>query len=212
MSSEEAYWWRERYRVLFERNVAGIILTNTEGRILDCNEPCARIFGFDSRDEMLTHSAWDFYFHRVERENLVSRLRTRGHCPAEKVCLRRKNGEPVWVLTSRTVASFADGLPELLQGTVIDITQQEEAQARPGGIKAFDSTAGVPGAAGARMADLSQRLATLLGCVSSTLQPNNLPKVDRTKVQECLRALEEIKMLVSELEVVRLFGESPRAS
>lgn len=65
MSSEEADRWRERYRVLFERNVAGIILTNTEGRILDCNEPCARIFGFDSRDEMLTHSAWDFYFHRV---------------------------------------------------------------------------------------------------------------------------------------------------
>jgi hypothetical protein len=31
------------------------------------------------------------------------------------------------------------------------------------------------------MADLSQRLATLLRSVSSTLQPNNLPKVDRTK-------------------------------
>ena len=31
------------------------------------------------------------------------------------------------------------------------------------------------------MADLSQRLATLLRSVSSTLQPNNLPKVERTK-------------------------------
>jgi hypothetical protein len=28
MSSDEAHQWRERYRVLFERNVAGIILTN----------------------------------------------------------------------------------------------------------------------------------------------------------------------------------------
>ena len=89
MSTDEAYRWRERYWVLFERNVAGIILTNPEGRILACNEPCARIFGFDSRDEMLTHSAGDLYFHRVEREDIVSRLRTRGHCPAEKVCLRR---------------------------------------------------------------------------------------------------------------------------
>jgi PAS domain-containing protein len=43
-------------------------LTNARGRILDCNEPCARIFGFDSRDEMLTRSVWDFYFHREERE------------------------------------------------------------------------------------------------------------------------------------------------
>src|SRR6266481_6941134 len=150
MSSEEAHRWRELYWVLFERNVAGIILTNPEGRIFACNEPCARIFGFDSRDEMLTHSAWDFYFHRVERETLLRRLRTRGYCPAERVCLRRKNGEPVWVLTSRTVATFADGLPELLQGTVIDITMQEEAQARLREIIASESTAAGPAAPGTR--------------------------------------------------------------
>jgi PAS domain S-box-containing protein len=207
MSTDEAYRWRERYWVLFERNVAGIILTNPEGRILACNEPCARIFGFDSRDEMLTHSAWDLYFHRVEREDLVSRLRTRGHCPAEKVCLRRKNGEPVWVLTSRTVANFADGVPELLQGTVIDITTEEKAQARLREIKTSESTDGVPKAASVRIADLSQRLATLLRCVSSTLEPNYLPKADRVKVRECLLALEEMKMLVSELEIVRILGE-----
>ena len=35
--------------------VAGIVVTNTEGRILDCNEPYMRIFGFASRDEMLAH-------------------------------------------------------------------------------------------------------------------------------------------------------------
>jgi PAS domain S-box-containing protein len=50
---EEAQLWRDRYRVLFERNVGGIILTNAAGRIVDCNEPCARIFGFDSRGELL---------------------------------------------------------------------------------------------------------------------------------------------------------------
>ena len=54
---EEALLWRDRYRVLFERNVAGIILTNADGRIVDCNEPYARIFGFDSRGELLAHSA-----------------------------------------------------------------------------------------------------------------------------------------------------------
>jgi PAS domain S-box-containing protein len=43
---EESSLWRERYRVLFDRSVAGIILTNVEGRIIDCNEPCARIVGF----------------------------------------------------------------------------------------------------------------------------------------------------------------------
>jgi PAS domain S-box-containing protein len=119
---EEAHLWRDRYRILFERNVAGIILTNAEGRIIDCNEPCARIFGFDSRKQMLAHSAWDFYFDRADREAMIERLRRRRNCHAEEVCLRGRNGVPVWVLATRTVVSFAEGRPELFQGTLIDIT------------------------------------------------------------------------------------------
>jgi hypothetical protein len=125
--------------------------------------------------------------------------------------LRRKNGEPVWVLTSRTVANFADGLPELLQGTVIDITTEEKAQARLKESKTSESTQGVSEgvskAAGTRIADLSQQLATLLRSVSSTLRPSYLPKADRAKVRECMLALEEMKMLMSELEIARILGE-----
>src|ERR1700680_438995 len=86
---EEAKLWRERYRVLFGENVAGTSLTTPEGRIVDCNEECARILGFDSKETMLAHSdAWDFYFNRAEREILIDRLRTRGKSSAEEVCLR----------------------------------------------------------------------------------------------------------------------------
>jgi PAS domain-containing protein len=66
------------------RKPAGVILTTPEGHIVDCNEACARIFGFDSRETMLAHSdAWDFYFIRAEREILIDRLRTPGHSSAE---------------------------------------------------------------------------------------------------------------------------------
>src|SRR5260370_10230471 len=106
---EEAPMWRDRYRVLFERNVAGIILTNAEGRIIDCNEPCAQIFGFDSRKQMLAHSAWDFYFDRADREAMIQRRIRRRNCPAEEVCLRDRNGVPVWFWATRTVGSFGEG-------------------------------------------------------------------------------------------------------
>jgi PAS domain-containing protein len=65
---EEAQLCRERYRVLFDKNVAGAILTIPEGCIADCNEACAWISGLDSREEMLAHSAWDLYFNRAERK------------------------------------------------------------------------------------------------------------------------------------------------
>ncbi len=115
--------------MLFSENVAGVILTTPEGRIVDCNEACARILGFDSKETMLAHSvAWDFYFARAEREILIDRLRTPGNSCAEEVCLRARDGAPIWVIARRTVASYVDGVPELLQGTFMDITAQKKAQ------------------------------------------------------------------------------------
>jgi PAS domain S-box-containing protein len=204
---EEAHVWRDRYRVLFERNVAGIILTNADGRIMDCNEPCARIFGFNSRDELLAHSAWDFYFDRLDREALIERLRRRRNYPAEEVCLRGRNGVPVWVLATRTVASFTQGQPELLQGTLIDITAQKKARTRLRDIKADESTVGMPESENARLADLSERIGNILRRISKSVQPDNLSQIDRAEMQECLLALEQMKMLMSELEILHLLIE-----
>jgi PAS domain S-box-containing protein len=204
---EEVHLWRDRYRVLFERNVAGIILTNAEGRIIDCNEPCARIFGFDSRKQMLAHSAWDFYFDRADREAMIERLRGRRNWPAEEFCLRGRNGVPVWVLATRTVVSFAEGRPELFQGTLIDITAREKAQASLRQNETAEPSVRMPTGQGARMAELSERIGNILRRVSKSLQPENLSQIDRAEMKECLLALEQIKMLMSELELLHLFPE-----
>jgi PAS domain S-box-containing protein len=204
---QEARLWRERYRVLFERNVAGIILTTPEGRIIDCNEVCARIFGFHSQRDMLAHSAWDFYFHRAERKILMERLRTRGNCPAEEVCLRAGDGAPVWVLATRTVATFADGVPELLQGTLVDITAQKKAQAMLRAVNGGQLSVRMPKAESAQMAKLSLRMRNILRRVSKSLELGNLSQMDRAEIRECFLALEQMKMLMSELELLHLFPE-----
>ena len=38
----------ERYRLLFQRNLAGVYRVSLAGQILDCNEACARMFGFSN--------------------------------------------------------------------------------------------------------------------------------------------------------------------
>ena len=205
ISQKAAHLWRDRYRVLFDRNVAGIILTDVEGCIVDCNEPCARIFGFESRDDMLAHSAWDFYFDSADREQLLERLRRQRYCPAEEVCLRHSNGMPVWVLATRSVVSLAYGHPELLQGTLIDITAQKKAQASLVGIKDAPSSASRPEREKVETAALSQRLAVLLQRASQAIQPEKLFQTGRPEIQEFVLVLEEMKMLMSELEVLRLF-------
>jgi PAS domain S-box-containing protein len=200
---EEASLWRERYRALFDRNVAGIMLTTPEGRIVDCNEVCARIFGFDSRKDVLAHSAWDFYFNRAEREKLIERLRTpgTGTSLAEEVRLRGRNGMPVWVLATRSVVSFAHGRPELLQGTAIDITPRKTSQVSFWPSKTAESSSSALEGKAARMADLSRRIRDILRRVGTSLQPDSLSKIDRTEMQECFLALEQAKVLMSELEL-----------
>jgi PAS domain S-box-containing protein len=205
ISQKEAHLWKERYRVLFERNVAGIILTDIGGRIVDCNEPCARTFGFESPRAMLAHSAWDLYFDRAEREVFINRLRSRGNCPDEEVCLRGRNGVPVWVLTTRTVADTVKGRPELLLGTVIDITAQKKAQASLRDIKDAKNPARMTGHENVEITNLSQKLATLLQRATQALQPENLARMGRPEIKEFQLVLEEMKMLTTELEVLRLF-------
>ncbi len=164
-------------------------------------------FGFDSREKMLAHSAWDLYFNRAEREILIDRLRTPGNNPAEEVCLRARDGAPIWVIARRTVASFVDGVPELLQGTFIDITAQKKAQARLRDIKGGQSSATMSEGESARVAELSQRIGNILRRVSKSLQPDNLPHINRAEIQECFLALEQMKMLMSELEILHLSWE-----
>jgi diguanylate cyclase (GGDEF)-like protein/PAS domain S-box-containing protein len=128
-----------RYRVLFERNLAGVYRTTTDGRILDCNEACARIFGFSSREDFLAAAATDFYNDRSERERLVQQLRVHGSLSNSEVRLRRRDGSTVWVLEN---ISLLNG--EILEGTIIDITDRKHAQEQMEYQAYHDSLTGLP--------------------------------------------------------------------
>ena len=52
----------ERYRQLWQRNLAGGFRAALNGRILDCNDSFARLFGYATRAEMLDRSTEELYF------------------------------------------------------------------------------------------------------------------------------------------------------
>jgi diguanylate cyclase (GGDEF)-like protein/PAS domain S-box-containing protein len=112
-----------RYRLLFERNLAGVFRTDATGRILECNEACARIFGFESRDAFLSADANDFYFDDDERDRVVQMLRDQRQLSNLELRLRRRDGSTVWVLEN---VSLLEG--DVLEGTIIDITDRKHAQ------------------------------------------------------------------------------------
>ena len=117
-----------RYRHLFERNLAGVYRNSLDGRILDCNDACARIFGYKSREDLLAQGAFDVYFDPALRQTLLERLKKEGAITNLEVRLRRSDGTPVWVLENMTLINDEDGNATCLEGTLFDITDRKIAE------------------------------------------------------------------------------------
>jgi diguanylate cyclase (GGDEF)-like protein/PAS domain S-box-containing protein len=128
-----------RYRLLFERNLAGVYRTDAQGAILDCNEACARIFGYDSRDEFVHANAHEFYFEDADRARFVQMLRTQKQISNVELRLRRRDGSTVWVLEN---VSLLDN--NILEGTIIDITDRKHAQEQMEYQAYHDALTGLP--------------------------------------------------------------------
>jgi diguanylate cyclase (GGDEF)-like protein/PAS domain S-box-containing protein len=117
-----------RFRLLFERNLAGVYRSNTAGRVIECNEACARIFGFDSPAEMMKESAVALYDDPADRAQVLTLLQGEGSLQNLELRMRRKDGSLLWVLENMNLVPGEPGQPEILEGTIIDITARKLAQ------------------------------------------------------------------------------------
>jgi diguanylate cyclase (GGDEF)-like protein/PAS domain S-box-containing protein len=128
-----------RYRLLFERNLAGVYRSTPDGTILDCNDACARLFGYDSREELLGANANEFYFDDHERDRIVQMLREQRQSTNLELRLRRRDGATIWVLENVTLRD-----EDVMEGTIIDITDRKRAQEQVEYQAYHDSLTGLP--------------------------------------------------------------------
>ena len=146
----------ERYRLLFERNLAGVYRAALDGRLLECNDAVAQILGYASREEVLAQSIFDLSSDRRERVAVLARLRERGVLTNLELRLRRKDGGTAWVLESQRLFTGDDG-EERVESTLVDITDRKEFQQRMEYQALHDPLTGLP-----NRACLEERLEVLL--------------------------------------------------
>ncbi len=118
----------KRYRSLFERSLAGVIRTTLDGRILECNDACARFFGFASREELMATSMNDRYLSHADRDAFVEKLQREKNLANFESRLRKKDGSPVWLLTSTALVEDKEGSASVVEGTLLDITDRKQAE------------------------------------------------------------------------------------
>jgi PAS domain S-box-containing protein len=118
----------QRYRLLFEKNVAGVAIASMDGQVLDCNDGWARILGYASAGEVRGHWATEFYFNQADREPLLEELRRAGGFSSREMQLRRQDGTPAWMVFNAAVVAGGQNGTSLIQATAIDITKRKMAE------------------------------------------------------------------------------------
>ncbi|MCG3191902.1 MAG: hypothetical protein DIJKHBIC_01131 [Thermoanaerobaculia bacterium] len=114
------------YRLLFERNLAAVFRVRLGGHLLDANEACARMFGFNSRSELLETRRFSFFDSLRRDSKLLAELRAKKSLSNLEILTTQRSGSPIWVLGSVTVI---EGESEpVVEGTLIDVTARKAAE------------------------------------------------------------------------------------
>jgi PAS domain S-box-containing protein len=202
---------RDRYQKLYSRNIAGIVITTPEGRIVNCNHACAALLGFESSFEIKAHSAWEFYFDRADREATITPTSV-VESDGDILRLRHRTGKPVWVKATRTVLSRRNGQPKLIQATFIDISKEkQQRESSPDGATHPRASDGIESAASLfstseipALGAVIDEIAILARTLNEAVRPDGLAYAGKDEVREIFRVIDRMKMSLAQLEILRL--------
>jgi PAS domain S-box-containing protein len=121
----------EKYRSIHENALEGIFQSTLEGTLLSANPMMARIFGFDSPEEMLA-SVRDIgrqlYVHPEERKTLIGILLEKGVVHEYEAEMRLKNGGSRWISISVHHVRDRYGNPYCIEGFVTDCSERKKTE------------------------------------------------------------------------------------
>jgi PAS domain S-box-containing protein len=117
-----------RYRTLFQRNLAAIYQSTIEGKIIDCNNSFCKMLGYDSPAELRKIPARNLYFSDADRINTMTRLQNEEFLFNYEARLRRKDGEPLYVIENISLIDHKETGRQTVEGIMINITERKKAE------------------------------------------------------------------------------------
>lgn len=132
----------ERYRMLFEHNVAGLYRASMDGRVIECNGAAARLLGYE-REDLLDRKVSDLYAEMDDLRTVTRFLRQSETVSDLELRFRRKDGSVVWATTTANLLTLRNG-EEVVDGTLIDVTERKRAVEQMEFLAYHDALTGLP--------------------------------------------------------------------
>ena len=123
----------ERYHSIFEKAVGGIFQTTPNGAYVTANPALARIYGYDSPDDLIatiTDIAGQLYVDPGRRDEFLRLMQSEEKVTGFESLVYRKDGSFMWVSESARTLHDQAGMVVGYEGTVEDITERKRAEGR----------------------------------------------------------------------------------
>ncbi len=117
----------ERYRSIFENSVKGLFQTTPDGRYLSANPALARIYGFQSPEELIANLVdvnQHFYVDASRRDKFLELMQVNERVSHFESQVYRQDGGIIWISENVHVVQDAQGKPLYYEGSVVDITER----------------------------------------------------------------------------------------
>jgi PAS domain S-box-containing protein len=122
----------QKYRSIFENCLEGIFQTTLDGQYISANPALARMYGYESVDELiadLTDITRQLYVEAGRRAEFIQLVREQGKVIDFESQIYRRDGSVIWISeNARLVRDEVSGEPLYYEGMVQDISRRKAAE------------------------------------------------------------------------------------
>ncbi|ACK67413.1 putative PAS/PAC sensor protein [Rippkaea orientalis PCC 8801] len=121
----------ENYRSIFENALEGIFQSSPEGRYLKVNSAMARIYGYESPQEMLetiTDISTQIYVNPTDQAQFQDQMENNDQAQNLEYQVYRKDGEIIWIQEDTRAVRNSNGELLYYEGMIEDITERKRRE------------------------------------------------------------------------------------
>lgn len=130
-ADEELAEVQKKFRSIFDNTADGIYQSTADGQFIMANPSMARIFGYDTVDDLLqsvTDIGSQLYADPEERKKMSALLFEQGHVKNFELQVLTKTRDIIWVSANIRIVRDSNGAISYFEGTLEDITERKKAE------------------------------------------------------------------------------------